>query len=43
VERPISRAGAVAVVAIWVLAAVLLASVVGWVFGIKMFGGYAPS
>jgi len=43
VERPVSRAGAVAVVAIWVLAAVLLASVVGRMFGIKMFGGYAPS
>jgi uncharacterized membrane protein YkvA (DUF1232 family) len=43
VERPISRAGAVAVIAIWALAAVLLASLVGWIFGIKMFGGSAPS
>src|SRR5262252_2738688 len=43
VERPVSRAGAVAVIAIWVLAAVLLASVVGRMFGINIFGGSMPS
>jgi len=43
VKRPVSRAGAVAVIAIWVLAAVLLAALAGWVFGIRMFGGSAPS
>jgi uncharacterized membrane protein YkvA (DUF1232 family) len=42
-ERPVSRAGAVAVIAVWILAAVLLVCFVGRVFGIKMFGGSAPS
>jgi len=50
-ERPVSRAGAVAVMAIWVAAALLLASwiiphIVPWagrVFGIKMSRGSAPS
>ena len=42
VERPVSRAGAVAVIATWVLAATLLASFVGRALGIRMFGGSAP-
>ena len=42
-ERPVSRAGAVAVIAVWVLAAALLGYFVGRAFGIKMFGGSAPS
>ena len=43
VERPVSRAGAAAVIAIWVAAATLLASFVGRAFDIKMFGAAAPS
>jgi len=43
VDRPISRAGAVAVIAVWVLAAALLVSLVGRVFGIRMLGGSASS
>ena len=40
-ERPVSRAGAAAVIAIWVLAAALLA---GWAFGINnILGGSALS
>ena len=41
VERPVSRAGAMAVIAAWVLAAALLGSFVGRTFGIKVFGGSA--
>lgn len=36
VERPVSRAGAAAVIAIWTLAAVLLAVFVGRAFGIDI-------
>ena len=43
VKRPVSRAGAVVVIVIWVLAAALLASLVGRALGIGMFGGSAPS
>lgn len=43
VDRPISRAGAVAVIAVWVLAAALLVSFVGRVFGTRAFGGSASS
>ena len=43
VERPVCRGGAVAVIAVWVLAATLLASFVGWALDLKMFGGSAPS
>lgn len=42
-ERPVSRAGAIAVIAIWVLSAALLALFVGRAFGIKIFGGPMPS
>jgi uncharacterized membrane protein YkvA (DUF1232 family) len=42
-ERPVSRAGAAAVMAIWVLAAALLAALAGRVFGINIWGGSAPS
>ena len=42
-DRPISRAGAVAVIAVWVLAAALLVCLVGRVFGIRMLGGSASS
>ena len=43
VERPVSRAGAVAVIVIWLLAAALVASFVGRAFGVKVFGGSVPS
>ena len=43
VERPVSRAGAAAVIAIWTLAAVLLAVFVGRAFGIDIWGGSTPS
>jgi uncharacterized membrane protein YkvA (DUF1232 family) len=43
VERPVSRAGAAAVIAIWTLAAVLLAVLVGRAFGIDIWGGSTPS
>jgi uncharacterized membrane protein YkvA (DUF1232 family) len=43
VERPVSRVGAVAVIAVWVLAAALLASFAGCALGLKMFVGSAPS
>jgi len=43
VDRPISRAGAMAVIAVWVLAAALLVSFAGRVFGIRVSGGSAPS
>jgi uncharacterized membrane protein YkvA (DUF1232 family) len=43
VERPVSRAGAAAVIVVWVLAAGLLVSWAGWAFGIKMFGGSGTS
>ncbi len=43
VERPVSRAGAVAVIAVWVLVVALLAFWAAQAFGIKMFGGSAPS
>jgi uncharacterized membrane protein YkvA (DUF1232 family) len=43
VERPVSRAGAVAVIAIWLVAAASLAFFVGRAFGIKVFGGSALS
>jgi uncharacterized membrane protein YkvA (DUF1232 family) len=45
-ERPISRAGAAAIIAIWVLAAAMLAALAGRVFGIDVTnirGGSAPS
>jgi uncharacterized membrane protein YkvA (DUF1232 family) len=42
-ERPVSRAGAVAVIVVWVLGAALLVSWVGWAFGITMIGGSGPS
>jgi uncharacterized membrane protein YkvA (DUF1232 family) len=45
-ERPVSRAGAVAIIAIWVLAAAMLAALAGRVFGIDITnirGGSAPS
>jgi uncharacterized membrane protein YkvA (DUF1232 family) len=45
-DRPVSRAGAAAVIAIWLLAAVLLAVLAGWAFGIRIVdtgGGSAPS
>jgi uncharacterized membrane protein YkvA (DUF1232 family) len=42
-ERPVSRAGAAAVVVIWVLAAALLAALAAWIFGFNMWGGSAPS
>jgi len=43
VERPVSRAGAVAVIAIWLLGAALLAFLAGRAFGINIFGGSMPS
>src|SRR3984893_10172374 len=43
VERPVSRAGAAVVIAVWVLAAALVAYSIGRVLGIKMFGGSALS
>lgn len=43
VRRPVSRAGAAAVIAVWALAAALLASFVGRTFGIEIFGGSTPS
>jgi len=43
VERPVSRAGAVAVIVIWLLAAALVASFVGRAFGVKVFRGSVPS
>jgi uncharacterized membrane protein YkvA (DUF1232 family) len=45
-ERPVSWAGAAAIVAIWVLAAAMLAALAGRVFGIDITnirGGSAPS
>jgi uncharacterized membrane protein YkvA (DUF1232 family) len=45
-ERPVSWAGAAAIIAIWVLAAALLAAVAGRTFGIDIInitGGSAPS
>jgi uncharacterized membrane protein YkvA (DUF1232 family) len=45
-ERPVSRAGAAAIIAIWVLAAAMLAALAGRVFGIditNILGGSAPS
>jgi uncharacterized membrane protein YkvA (DUF1232 family) len=39
VERPVSRAGAAAVIAVWVLAAALLAAWAGWALGFSTFGG----
>jgi uncharacterized membrane protein YkvA (DUF1232 family) len=43
VARPVSRAGAAVVIAIWVLAAALLVFVVARAFGVKMLGGSALS
>jgi len=51
VERPVSRAGAAAVIVIWVLAVALLITCLAtylpawaeWAFGLKTFGGAAPS
>jgi uncharacterized membrane protein YkvA (DUF1232 family) len=45
-ERPVSRAGAAAIIAIWVLAAAMLAALAGRVFGIditNILEGSAPS
>jgi uncharacterized membrane protein YkvA (DUF1232 family) len=45
-ERPVSRAGAAAIIAIWVLAAALLAALAARAFGINIVnikGGSAPS
>jgi uncharacterized membrane protein YkvA (DUF1232 family) len=45
-DRPVSRAGAAAVIAIWLLAAALLAVLAGQAFGIRINhrgGGSAPS
>lgn len=42
VERPVSRAGALAVIAIWLSAAAVLAFFAGRMFGIKVFGGSVP-
>jgi uncharacterized membrane protein YkvA (DUF1232 family) len=44
-DRPVSRAGAAVVIAIWLLAAALLAVLVEWAFGISIVdteGGSAP-
>jgi uncharacterized membrane protein YkvA (DUF1232 family) len=41
-ERPVSRAGAAAIIAIWALAAALLAGLAAWTFGINIEGGSAP-
>ena len=43
VERPVSRAGATAVIAVWALTAALLAALAGWAFGINLVGGSALS
>jgi uncharacterized membrane protein YkvA (DUF1232 family) len=43
VERPVSRAGAAAIIAIWALAAALLAAFAAWTFGIDILGGSKPS
>jgi uncharacterized membrane protein YkvA (DUF1232 family) len=45
-ERPVSGAGAAAIIAVWVLAAALLAALTAWIFGIDINqgeGGSAPS
>jgi uncharacterized membrane protein YkvA (DUF1232 family) len=42
-ERPVSWAGASAVIAIWAFAAALLAVLAGQAFGIILVGGFAPS
>jgi uncharacterized membrane protein YkvA (DUF1232 family) len=45
-ERPVSQVGAAAIVAIWVLAAALLAALAGRAFGVDIIGimgGSAPS
>ena len=42
-ERPVSWAGATAVIAIWALAAALLTVLAGQAFGINLVGGFAPS
>jgi uncharacterized membrane protein YkvA (DUF1232 family) len=42
-ERPVSRAGAAAVIAVWVLAAALLAMLIAWASGMHIVGGTAPS
>ena len=39
VVRPVSRAGAVAVIVVWVLATALVVSWAGRAFGVKLFGG----
>ncbi len=41
-EQPVSRAGAAAVIAIWALAAALLAVLAGRAFGIDIWGGSTP-
>jgi uncharacterized membrane protein YkvA (DUF1232 family) len=44
VDRPVSRAGAAAVVVIWLFAAALLGGLAAWAFGIiNIGGGSAPS
>jgi uncharacterized membrane protein YkvA (DUF1232 family) len=43
VERPVSWAGATAVIAIWAFAAVLLVALAAWAFGINPVGGSWPS
>jgi uncharacterized membrane protein YkvA (DUF1232 family) len=46
VARPVSRAGAAVIIAIWVLAAALLAGLAGRAFGtnvVNILGGFAPS
>jgi uncharacterized membrane protein YkvA (DUF1232 family) len=44
VERPVSRAGAAAIVAVWMLAAALLTALAAWIFGtgINTRGSSAP-
>jgi uncharacterized membrane protein YkvA (DUF1232 family) len=45
-ERPVSRAGAAAIIAIWILAAAVLAALAWRAFGIDIIdivGGFAPS
>jgi uncharacterized membrane protein YkvA (DUF1232 family) len=44
-ERPVSRAGAAAIVAVWILAAALLAALLAWIVGIDINKreGSAPS
>jgi uncharacterized membrane protein YkvA (DUF1232 family) len=39
IERPVSWAGAVAVIAIWAFSTALLAALAGWAFGINLVGG----